>query len=73
MFRVYLPASEGGAERAEISAEFDVAPGSEMPGLRSNTLHRTFEQITFSSGVTVVRSAGRPAAPVHAPPPPNHP
>ncbi|MFO0647660.1 MAG: hypothetical protein U0326_15565 [Polyangiales bacterium] len=56
-----------------VGDEVDVAPGSEMPGFHSNTLNRTFEQITFSSGVTVVRSAGRPAAPVHAPPPPNHP
>lgn len=55
-----------------VGDEVDVAPGSEMPGFHSNTLNRTFEQITFASGVTVVHGAGRPAAPVHAPPP-SHP
>ena len=53
-----------------VGDEVEVPAGSEMPGFRSATLNRTFEQITFSSEVRVLRSAAS-AAP--AAPPPGHP
>ncbi len=37
-----------------VGNEVEAAPGMEMPGFRSNTLGRSFEQLTFSPGARVL-------------------
>jgi hypothetical protein len=37
-----------------VGDEVEVAQGMEMPGLHSNTLDRTFAQLTFAPGARVL-------------------
>ncbi|MDB4928817.1 MAG: repeat-containing lipoprotein, partial [Myxococcaceae bacterium] len=55
-----------------VGDEVEVPAGNEMPGFHSRTLDRTFAQLTFASGVRVVRGGVAPA-PAPAVLPPGHP
>jgi len=46
-----------------VGNEVEATPGMEMPGFRSSTLDRTFEQLTFASGARVLGASA--AAPAH--------
>jgi hypothetical protein len=60
-----------------VGDEVEVPPGNEMPGFHSRTLDRTFAQLTFASGVRVLRGGvAQPAPSAPSAPsalPPGHP